>query len=198
MPRASKGPGSSSLARRPLASTLLGLAARHEGSVFHDGLLSMHCLVIISGLGKVCFWLWREFHSREGGTSPTTCLGSDTLKYFLTLVVRPPSGTPPSCPQPVPARRVPLGGVRHASARGPSRRSTASGGGGTPPQTHRELETRTNSAGFKPSAARPSHGGWPTSPAPAQPPAPRRAGSVEPSAVPVRACVPEIQPEEAP
>ena len=53
-------------------------------------------------------------------------------------------------------------------------------------------------AGFEPSAGRPRPGERSTSPAPGPAPARRRAGSVEPSAVPVRPRVPELRPENGP
>ena len=137
-----------------------------------------------------------------GGKGPGTFSGVRHSDIFLTRPVPPSGGAQRRRPQTVPARRTrPARWGRRGPARGVCPgpwREFHSRGGGPPPQTRREKETRTNSAGFEPSAARPSPGGWLTSPAPAQPPAPRRDLSVEPSAVPGRPRVPELRPFEAP
>ena len=137
-----------------------------------------------------------------GGKGPGPSSGVRHSDIFLTRPVPPSGGAQRRRPQTVPARRTrPARWGRRGPARGVCPgpwREFHSRGGGPPPQTRREPETRTNSAGFEPSAARPSPGGWPTSPAPAQPPAPRRDLSVEPSAIPGRPCVPELRPFKAP
>ena len=104
-----------------------------------------------------------------------------------------PAVAPPSRPQTAPARR--MAGNRRTpwrSAR-PSEVHCPSGDAGPPPQTLRALgRGKTISpAGFEPLTARPVPGRGPSSSATSPVRAPGRDGSGEPSADPVRRCVPE-------